>query len=141
MEARTGLKVNVPDSPDSPVVAALAWPPAVGEAQALLTQLRQVVNDGYSVVVCADSAGSAGRIDALLNQNGFSFPVLSEGASPTATELRAPGGRILVAPLDRGVILPGARLALLAEADLTGRRRMHRRQTPRSRTWTSPLAI
>ena len=117
---------NVPDSPDSPAVVALAWPPAIGEAQALLTQLRQVVNDGYSVVVCADSAGSAGRIDALLNQNGFSFPVLSEGASPTATALRAPGGRILVAPLDRGVILPGARLALLAEADLTGRRRMHR---------------
>ena len=117
---------NVPDSPDSPVVAALAWPPAVGEAQGLLTQLRQVVNDGYSVVVCADSAGSASRIDALLNQSGFSFPVLPEGAAPTATELRAPGGRIVVAPLDRGAILPGARLALLAEADLTGRRRMHR---------------
>ena len=117
---------NVPDSPDSPVVAALAWPPAVGEAQGLLTQLRQVVNDGYSVVVCADSAGSAGRLEALLNQSGFSFPVLPDGASPSATELRAPGGRILVAPLDRGVILPGARLALLAEADLTGRRRMHR---------------
>ena len=117
---------NVPDSPDSPAVVALAWPPAIGEAQALLTQLRQVVNDGYSVVVCADSAGSAGRIDALLNQNGFSFPVLPDGAAPTATELRVAGGRILVAPLDRGVILPGARLALLAEADLTGRRRMHR---------------
>ena len=28
-----------------------AWPPAIGEAQALLTQLRQVVDDGYRVVV------------------------------------------------------------------------------------------
>jgi transcription-repair coupling factor (superfamily II helicase) len=122
---------NVPDSPETPTVAALAWPPPVGEAQALVTQLRQVVADGYTVLVCADSAGSASRIDALLNQNGFSFPVLAEGASPSASELRSGGGRILVAPIDRGAILPGAKLALLAEADLTGRRRTHR--PPRTR--------
>jgi transcription-repair coupling factor (superfamily II helicase) len=122
---------NVPDSPDSPAVAALAWPPPVGEAQALVSQLRQVLADGYRVVVCADSDASAGRIDALLQQNGFSFPVLADGASPSASDLRQPGGRILVAPLDRGVILPGAKLALLAEADLTGRRRTHR--PPRTR--------
>ena len=35
--------------------------------------------------------------------------------------------RLVVAPLERGVVLPGARLALVAEADLTGRRRVHRR--------------
>ena len=40
-------------------------------------QLRQVINDGYSVVICADGEGSAGRIDKLLNEQGFSFPVLA----------------------------------------------------------------
>ncbi len=34
---------------------------------------------------------------------------------------------IVVAPLERGVVMPGAGLALIAEADLTGRRRVHRR--------------
>ena len=34
---------------------------------------------------------------------------------------------VVVAPLDRGVVLPGVQLAIVAEADLTGRRRVHRR--------------
>ncbi len=43
-------------------------------------------------------------------------------------EVGAPAD-VVVAPLDRGAVLPGAHLALIAEADLTGRRRVHR--TPR----------
>ena len=39
----------------------------------------------------------------------------------------APGVHVVVAPLDRGVVLPGIQLAIVAEADLTGRRRVHRR--------------
>lgn len=115
---------GVPDSPESPAVAALAWPPAVGEATALLQQLRQLLDDEHTVVVCADGAGSAARIEKLLAEHGFSFPVLDE--VPSAAELRGPGGRIVVAPLERGCILPGVRLALLSEADLSGRRRTHR---------------
>ncbi len=122
---------HVPDSPETPTVAALAWPPPVGEAQALMTQLRQVVDDGYTVLVCADTPGSANRLAALLEGHGRSFPVIDNAAELSGSELRAPGGRIVVAALDRGVILPGARLALLAEADLTGRRRTHR--PPRTR--------
>ncbi len=125
-EAPVWSVANVPDSPDSPTVVALGWPPAVGEAQGLLTQLRSVLADGYRVQVCADSEASAGRLDALLSQNGFSFPVVDAATAPSASELRTPGGRIVVASLDRGVILPGVKLALLAEADLTGRRRTHR---------------
>ncbi len=118
---------NVPDSPDSPAVVALAWPPAIGEAQALLTQLRQVVNDGYSVVVCADSAGSASRLDALLNQSGFSFPVLPDGRFADRHRAARPRRPDPGRP-DRPGRHPArcASLALLAEADLTGRRRMHR---------------
>jgi transcription-repair coupling factor (superfamily II helicase) len=116
---------NVPDSPDSPAVSAFAWPPAVGEANALLGQLRQLVNEEYTVVVCADGAGSASRIDKLLSEHGFSFPVITSSA-PSRAELNSAGGMIVVAPLERGCILPGVRLALLAEADLSGRRRTHR---------------
>ncbi|MHB1138864.1 MAG: transcription-repair coupling factor family protein, partial [Microthrixaceae bacterium] len=119
---------NVPDSPDSPAVTALAWPPAVGEGEVLLSQLRQLIAEGYSVVVCADGSGSAGRLDKLLGEHGLSFPVLvsDDGAPAPAATLRGAGGAIVVAPLERGCILPAVKLALLAEADLTGRRRTHR---------------
>ena len=118
----------MPDSPDTPAVAASGWPPAVGEAEALLRQLRQLVADGYRVVVCADGAGSAGRLDKLPAEHGLSFPTLSTRVdeAPDAARLLAPGGAIVVAPLDRGCVLPGVKVALLAEADLTGRRRTHR---------------
>ena len=119
---------SVPDSPDSPAVSALGWPPAVGEGEALLRQLRQLVADGFRIVVCADGAGSAVRLDKLLNEHGLSFPVLSteDGAVPDPKALLAPGGAIVVAPLDRGCVLPAVKVAFLAEADLTGRRRTHR---------------
>ena len=127
-EAPSWSLVSVPDSPDSPAVSALGWPPAVGEAEGLLRQLRQVVADGYRVVVCADSEASVGRIDKLLGEHGLGFGRLSPQAASAAEGrvLLEPGGTIVVAPLDRGVILPGIKLALLAEADLTGRRRTHR---------------
>ena len=38
-----------------------------------------------------------------------------------------------VAPLERGFVLPALKLAVLAEADVTGRRRAHRRARPRAR--------
>ncbi|HTN99711.1 MAG TPA: DEAD/DEAH box helicase, partial [Microthrixaceae bacterium] len=119
---------GVPDSPDSPAVSALAWPPAVGEGLALVTQLRQLIAEGYSVVVCADGRGSASRIDRLLTEHGLSFPALmpEDGSSVPGDRLRQPGGLIVVAPLERGCILPALKLAFLAEADLSGRRRTHR---------------
>ncbi|MGB6058914.1 MAG: transcription-repair coupling factor [Microthrixaceae bacterium] len=127
-EAPVWSLAGVPDSPDSPAVSALAWPPAVGEGTALVTQLRQLINEGYSVVVCADGRGSAGRIDRLLTEHGLSFPALmpEDGSAVPGDRLRQPGGRIVVAPLERGCIFPALKLAFLAEADLSGRRRTHR---------------
>jgi transcription-repair coupling factor (superfamily II helicase) len=40
---------------------------------------------------------------------------------------------VVVAPLDRGVVLPDIKLAVLAESDLTGRRRTHRPSRRRKR--------
>ena len=123
-EAPTWSVAAVPDAPDTPAVAASGWAPAVGGGEALLAQLRQLVGDGYRVVVCADGAGSATRLQKLIGEHGLSFPVLD--TPPDARQLLAPGGKIVVAPIDRGCVLPGVQLALLAEADLTGRRRTHR---------------
>ncbi len=111
------------DSPDTPAVTALGWPPISGDGEGLVRQLRQLVDDGLAVVVCADGPVSATRLEKLLAEHGCAFPVLD---APSEAELRGPGGRIVVAPIERGAILPAAGFALLAESDLTGRRRAHR---------------
>ena len=103
-----------PDGPDVATVAAMGWNPVVGGGEGLVNQLRQLLDDGYRVVVAADGEGSAGRLGDLLRDQGLSLDVE-------------------VGALDRGVILTGVKLAILAEADLTGRRRAHRAPRPRKR--------
>ena len=104
--------VNVADSPDTPVVQSIGWAPAVGDGAGLMGQARDAVRDGYRLVVAADSEASAVRVGDLLRSQDLDVDVR-------------------VARIDRGCVLPGAKVAVLAEADLTGRRRPHR--TPRSR--------
>ncbi|WP_421120826.1 transcription-repair coupling factor [Aquihabitans daechungensis] len=103
-----------PDGPDVATVAAMGWNPVVGGGEGLVNQLRQLLDDGYRVVVAADGEGSAGRLGDLLRDQGLVLDVQ-------------------VGALDRGVILTGVKLAVLAEADLTGRRRAHRAPRPRKR--------
>ncbi len=117
----------VPESPDVATVASAGWNPVVGDGEQLVRQLRDLLDDGFRVIVGADGAGSAGRLDHLLNEQGFAFPLDLDGAA----DLTRPGGVITVAPLERGFILPSVKLAVLAEADITGRRRAHRRARPR----------
>lgn len=128
--------VNVPDSPDSPVFSAEAWPPVVGGGDALTNRLRSLLAQDFSVVVGADGSGSALRINRLLAEHDLALPVLESSASDgIAADLRSPGGKIVVSPLERGAILPELGIAFLAEADLVGRRRTHRpRSTRRSGT-------
>jgi transcription-repair coupling factor (superfamily II helicase) len=107
-----------PENPDTPRVAASAFDPVVGDADALARRLRALAGDGYRVVLAAEGTGSAQRLRDILAGEG-----LDAGDGEPA-----PGAvRVLVAPIDRGVVLPAAQLALVAEADLTGRRRVHRR--------------
>src|SRR5215471_9615541 len=106
--------VSVPDSPDTPQVLGSGWDPVVGDGQGLLTRLVGLGQDGYRIVVGADGEGSAARVRDLL---------ASEGVS----------AEVLVAPLERGAVLRSVKLAVLAESDLTGRRRAHRRARPRRR--------
>jgi transcription-repair coupling factor (superfamily II helicase) len=115
-----------PESPATPIVQASGWGPVVGDGAGLVTRLRQLLGDGYRVVVAADGEGSAERLAALLRDHGLDLPVHSDGGG----DVTRPGGHIVAAPLHNGVTLPAARLSIVAESDLTGRRRAHRR--PRS---------
>jgi len=118
---------TAPESPDVATVVAAGWNPVVGDGSHLVKQLQDLLRDGYSVVVGADGAGSAQRLDQILNEHGFHFGIDLDGTANLAKQ----GGVITVAPLERGFILPSIKLAVLAESDVTGRRRAHRRARPR----------
>ena len=110
--------LSTPDHPDTPRLAGSAFDPVVGDADALARRLRALAGEGFRVVLAAEGTGSAQRLHDVLAGEGLD---VTAGAP-------APGAvRLVVAPLERGVVLPGAQLALVAEADLTGRRRVHRR--------------
>src|SRR5262249_55895350 len=92
-----------PDSPDTPILAASAFDPIVGDVESLAKRINGLKADGYRVIVAAEGSGSKARIDDMLTTEGAPVDVV-------------------IAPIDRGVVLPGEKLALIAEADLTGRR-------------------
>jgi transcription-repair coupling factor (superfamily II helicase) len=117
-----------PEHPDSPIVNASGWGPVVGDGEGLTRRLTELLADKWRVVVAADGDGSANRLAQLLRDKGLDLTVAAPGA-----DLGRPGGSIVTAPLHRGFVIPGAKVAVVAEGDLTGRRRTHRQPRPRKR--------
>jgi transcription-repair coupling factor (superfamily II helicase) len=123
---------SVPETPDSPMVNATGWGPIAGDDGAgLAARLGELLRERYRVIVAADGEGSAARMAQLLGERGLDFTIAGAG-----TDLTRPGGYVVVAPLHRGCTIPAAKLAVVAEADLTGRRRAHRKARPRKRQGT-----
>jgi transcription-repair coupling factor (superfamily II helicase) len=114
--------------PDDPTIGASGWGPIVGDGEGLALRLKELLADRFTVVVAADGDGSAQRMSALLRERGLDFTIAKD-----TTDLGRPGGYVAVAPLHRGFLMPGAKLAVVAEGDLTGRRRAHRAARPRKR--------
>jgi transcription-repair coupling factor (superfamily II helicase) len=113
--------LSAPEGPATPLVAATAFDPVVGDVEGLARRLNRLRHEGYRVVLAAEGQGSAQRLRDVLSEEGLN-------AARRDTPSLEPGAiSIVVAPLERGAILPSVRLALVAEADLTGRRRVHRR--------------
>ena len=122
---------------DMPSVSAAGWVGVHGDHGPLLEQLRGLVADRYRVLVAAEGVGSASRVAELLVGAGIEAVVDPAGEGP----LDRPGVTVIVAPVERGVILPDAAIAILTEADLTGRRRTHRRSRPRRRRGTGAVVF
>ena len=113
-DAPTWQVTTAPEGPDVATVQAFSFQVALGDEERRRRQLRELQADGFRIVVAADGEGSAARLRELLDDAGVE-------------------AEIVVEPMERGCVLPGVRLALLAEADLTGRRRSHRKARPRRR--------
>ncbi len=117
---------STPEHPDTPMVQSSGWGPIVGDGRGHVDRIRQLLANGTRVIIAADGEGSARRLQQLLLDHGLDLP-LADGT----TDLTRPGGHVVVAPLHRGFHLPTSQIAVIAEADLTGRRRAHRRPRPR----------
>ena len=116
------------DGPDTPVVAASGWEPVVGDIEPTIAQMQGLLSEGYRVVVAADGTASAARLEQLLSERGLALGLVDGPLTETS-----PAAAVIVAPIDRGAVLPAVKLAVLAESDLTGRRRTHRRAKRRKR--------
>jgi transcription-repair coupling factor (superfamily II helicase) len=121
-----------PEGPEVSVVAAGAWDPVAGDGDRLIAQLRDLVARGFRVTVCAEGRGSAARLSGLLHEHGINAPFLEDGVDHAT--LAGPGIRVVVQPLERGFVYPPLKLAVLAEGDLTGRRRTHRKPRRRAKS-------
>ena len=66
---------------------------------------------------------------ASSGEGGVALTVVEDGGADPGRRRRP--GSIVVQPLERGFVLPEVKLAVLAEADVTGRRRAHRAPRPR----------
>ena len=108
--------IPVAEGPDTTAIEARGWDPVFGDGTRLTGHVRELLGQGYQVVVAADGQGSAARIAETFRDGGVSLAL---------------GTDIVVEPLERGFILPDIKLAVLVESDITGRRRVHRRPRPR----------
>jgi transcription-repair coupling factor (superfamily II helicase) len=119
---------STPAHPDAPSVQASGWGPVVGDGEGFTNRLKELLVERYRIVIAADGEGSAQRLASLLRDRGIDV-----GTATSGRDITAPGGHVVIAPLHRGVTLPAAKLAIVAEGDLTGRRRAHRQARPRKR--------
>ncbi len=115
-----------PESPDVAVLDASGWD-APGEA--LAARLQRLLFDGARVIVTADGLGSAARLLEFLTEWG----IRPTNHGTTIPDEFTPGAHLVVASVERGAILPSVGVAILTEAELTGRRRAHRKVKPRKR--------
>jgi transcription-repair coupling factor (superfamily II helicase) len=125
--ARVSALLGASEDPETASIRTGGWPPALGDATALARRIGDLLRSGCRVVASLDGEASARRVAALLEQEGLTTRrVEAAGTTPPGAAVD-----IVVEQLDRGFVLDTSHLAVLAEPDLTGRRRPHR--VPRAR--------
>ena len=106
--------------------AAAGWNPVVGDGAALVAPARtSLLADGYRLVVARRRRRLGRPPGRLLGDTASRRSRRTDGDLPPARRA------IVVAAARAGLHPPAVKLAVLAEADVTGRRRAHRRARPR----------
>lgn len=119
-----------------------AAPSARGHQQdidGIFAMLRAHVSTGGYAAVVAPGAGTAHRVVERLAESDTPAAMLECGAAPKAGVVG-----VLKGPLHDGVIIPGANLVVITEADLTGSRATAvegKRLAAKRRNTVDPLAL
>lgn len=118
---------------------AETWTASAGKPELLVERLNALLRDGYRIVVAASLEETAQRLQGSLSSAGLNFPLAAHAPAPNTP----PGGAVVVAELGRGFVLDWAKLALVAESDITGRRSgaARRRLQARRRETSGPLDL
>jgi transcription-repair coupling factor (superfamily II helicase) len=125
--------------PGGETLPAETWTQTAGKPEALIARLKELIDGGYRAVVAASLEETARRLQTNLSSGGVPFELSDHAPHPHDP----PGGSVVLAELQRGFALPWARLALVAESDITGRRpgAARRRQAARKRETQGPLDL
>ena len=125
--------------PGSEDLGVDTWIQSAGKPELLAERLGRLIEDGYRAVVAASLPETAERLKTNFAALGHQFEIVDSAPSANADA----GGSIVVAELGRGFMLPSARLALVAESDITGRRSGAARQrvAAKRRQATGPLDL
>ena len=115
-----------PEGPESSIVPAHGWGRLAGGEESAVQSLSKLLSDGYQVLLVADGDGTANRLTENMAKEGIELQRSSEPPN-----FSNPSGQITVGSLERGFVLTNSRLAVITEAELTGRRRTHRPRGPR----------
>lgn len=115
--------IPVADGPNTPLLEASGWAAMTGGGEGLAESIKSMLSSGYRVVVTADTELSADRLAQTFGNAGLDLGVYRAHAVP---DLSTPGGSIVVSNLQRGFRIPSAKVAVITEADISGRRRAHR---------------
>ncbi|HJL83749.1 MAG TPA: CarD family transcriptional regulator, partial [Acidimicrobiales bacterium] len=120
----------VPEGPGVETISASGWhavPGAVdADSRGVVGRLTDLLAEGIRVVVVADGEGSVDRLSQRLLESGIEVATAVSDTGPLAG-----GAHLVVAPLERGFVLASSGLAVVTEAEITGRRRTRRRTKPR----------
>ena len=116
--------VSVPEDPATPVASVRSAPPLQGDP-ARLAALLAALAPGTTGVICAQTPASAAHLAGQLAR---------EGASAIVADAVIPGAVcVVVVGLTVGCAADAAGFVVWADADVTGRRTVHRPPRPRSR--------
>ena len=110
----------LPSAPDQPGLETGSFAASPGDPESVADGLRALLDRGFAAVLAMDGEPAAQRTARLLAEAGLSLRV---------RERMGAGDRsgIIAAGVHNGMVLPAARLAVLGEREIAGRRRAHRR--------------
>jgi len=121
--------VSTADSVDGPTISASGWGTIVHDPTSVIRRINEMLSEKWRVVVTADTEESVPRLVELMRSHGVDFT-----PSNDPDTLAKPGGWVTYAPQTHGVSLPNSKVGIIAESDLSGRRRTRRGPTKRGRS-------